>query len=498
MIRRSPLVLLAVALLIVTLVSNGASAQGRSSPNLDAVDGYVERQMAANSVPGLALAITRGDEVIYLKGYGTDGDGKPMTPQTQLYIASLSKGFTALAVMQLVEKGKVRLDEPVRTYLPHFATADRKLSDQITVRELLNQTSGLADSGFPAYTLPQPNNLEERIGSLRDARLVSQPGKEFHYTDLNYAILARIVEVASGKPFGEYLRDRIFAPLQMNHTTSVLTSEEAPQAAPDLAEGHVLAFGVPIARGEMDGFLGGSGGVISTASDMANYLVMQNNGGRFNGAELVGSKSVDLMHTPPQGIESSYAMGWTAPPDAKPRVIEHNGVLSTFHSDAALLPDENYGVVLLYDQSYALANYEGIKQGLIDLLVDKQPDAGGLGAAKIGMILAVLAFVTIALQVRSLLRLRGWRVRVEGRPFWRLAPGIAWKFVPAALLVGLQPLVASFSGRVFSYPQLFWAMPDVVGWIILAAGLGGTAGTVRILIVARRAASQRRSGADND
>ena len=219
---------------------------------------------------------------------------------------------------------------------------------------------------------------------------------------------------------------------------------------------------------------------------MANYLVVQNSGGRFGDAVLVSQESVSLMHTPPRGIDGSYAMGWTAPPDAKPRAIEHNGVLSAFHADAALLPDEGYGVVLLYGQSYALADYAGIKQGLLDLLVGNRPDGGGLGAGKVGLILAALALVTTALQVCGLLRVRKWAGRVGGRQFWRLAPGIAWKFVPAALLVGMQPLVTLFAGRVFSYPQLFWAMPDVVSWLILAAVLGGAAGTARVLIVARR------------
>jgi hypothetical protein len=275
----------------------------------------------------------------------------------------------------------------------------------------------------------------------------------------------------------------------MADTTSVLTTEEAPRAAPNLAQGHVLAFGVPIERGEMDGFLGGSSGVISTAGDMANYLIMQNNHGRFGSAELVSSESVDLMHAPPRGIESSYAMGWTAPDGTKPRVVEHNGVLSAFHADAALLPDEGYGVVLLYNQSYALADYEGIKQGLLELLEGERPDTGGLDAGTIGIILAALAFLSTTLQVRGLLRLRGWTVKTKGTPGWRLAPGIAWKFVPAALLVGLQPLVASFADRVFSYPQLFWAMPDVVAWLMLAAALGGAAGAARVFAVARRTRS---------
>ena len=134
---------------------------------------------------------------------------------------------------------------------------------------------------------------------------------------------------------------------------------------------------------------------------MANYLVIQNNGGRFEGEELVGPEAIALMHTPPRGTESSYTMGWTAPDGAKPRVVEHDGVLSAFHADAALLPDERYGVVLLYNQSYALADYEGTKQGLLDLLEGKRPDTGGPDAGTIGIILAALALLTTALQVRG-------------------------------------------------------------------------------------------------
>lgn len=126
---------------------------------------------------------------------------------------------------------------------PDFTTTERRLPGQITVRELLNQTSGLADAGFPAYTLPQPDSLGERVESLRHARLVSKPGTEFHYTDPNYAVLARVVEEASGKSFGEHLRDRVFSPLEMGHTTSVLSSGEAPRPRPTLnAKGRTFSM----------------------------------------------------------------------------------------------------------------------------------------------------------------------------------------------------------------------------------------------------------------
>ena len=318
---------------------------------------------------------------------------------------------------------------------------------------------------------------------------MSEPGEEFHYTDLNYVVLARIVEVTSGEPFTEYLRNHIFVPLAMKDTTNVITSAETSQVAPNLSQGHILAFGVPIPRQELDGYLGGSGGVISTAEDMANYLIMQNNGGRFHGKALASPESVMLMHTAPPGIDSSYAMGWIAPDlGAKPRPIEHSGVLSAFHADMALLPDDGYGIVLLYNYSYALANFNGIKQGLIDLLTGEQASSNGLSAGSLGLLLAVLAVLTAVLQLRGLLRLRQWTVKAKHATPWRLVLGLVWQFVPAVLLVGMQSLVALFAGRVFSYYQLFLSMPDLMLWLSLSAILGIATGMARIVIVARRLA----------
>ncbi|MEJ2708934.1 MAG: serine hydrolase [Anaerolineales bacterium] len=99
--------------------------------------------MRSNRIPGLALAIVKGDQIVYLKGYGrTDQSGRPVTPKTPFLIGSVTKPFTALAVMQLVEAGKVELDAPVQRYIPWFRVADPMASAQITVRMLINQTSG--------------------------------------------------------------------------------------------------------------------------------------------------------------------------------------------------------------------------------------------------------------------------------------------------------------------------------------------------------------------
>jgi len=105
--------------------------------DLSAIDHFAAEQLAAQRVPGLALVITHGDQVLYVKGYGAAGDGRPVTPQTQFLIASVTKSLTALAIMQLVEQDNIDLDEPIQTYLPELTLADADVAARITVRQLL-------------------------------------------------------------------------------------------------------------------------------------------------------------------------------------------------------------------------------------------------------------------------------------------------------------------------------------------------------------------------
>src|SRR5690606_3049452 len=138
---------------------------------------------------------------------------------------------------------------------------------------------------------------------------------------------------------------QVFAPLQMERTFSAMTSDEAMQRAKELAQGHMMAYGFPIAVREMSGFIAGNGSVISTAEDMAHFLIMQNNNGRFAVSELVSSSSLELMHSTPQTLDSNDAMGWVETRNTtqgEVRILEHNGVFSAFYAVIALSPETNH------------------------------------------------------------------------------------------------------------------------------------------------------------
>ena len=453
----------------------------------DRIDRFITTQMKTHHIPGLALAITHNNQVLHVKGYSTANNERPVTAQTQFLIASVSKSFTAIAVMQLVEAGKINLDSPVQTYLPEFTVTDPAIAAKITIRHLLNQVSGLSDVGFPELQVSQATTIRDRITSLSQARPVAFPGSQFHYFNPNYEVLARVVEVVSQQPFSAYLQTHIFTPLQMSGTLNATTSAEAFQGATNMAQGHLMAFGLPLAYPEMSGYLSGSTGIVSTAEDMANYLIFQTNSGQFKETKLLSESSVALMHTPPKTIGSSYAMGWFKGSDNGEPVIENGGILSTFSTYVGLLPKEKYGIALLYN-IYAwplMAALPQIKTGLIQLLKDGQPASGGFSVTLWGIAIALLMFIGVMLAIRSLLYLPQWRQTICRIPLWRVWLGIGGTFLPGVFLLVFPWLLALVWDRFFGYVLLFRSMLDLMLWLIVCAFLGVVNGIARLIFLAR-------------
>lgn len=481
------------ALIVTTLTLNGSANQLDLD---DRIDRFITTQMKTHRIPGLAVAITHNNQVLHVKGYSTANNDRPITAQTQFLIASLSKSFTAIAVMQLVEAGQINLDSPVQTYLPEFTLTDPAFAQRplggiaakITIRHLLNQVSGLSDLGFPELQLSQATTIGDRITSLSRASPVALPGAQFHYFNPNYEVLAQVVEVVSQQSFSAYLQTHIFTPLQMSRTLNATTSAEAFQGATNMAQGHLMGFGLPLAYPEMSGYLSGSSGIISTAEDMANYLIFQTNSGQFKETKLLSESSVALMHTPPKTIGSSYGMGWFKGSENGEPAIKHNGILSTFHTDIVLLPKEKYGIALLYNISasplIAMA-FPQIKTGLIQLLTDGKPAAGGFSITLWGIAIALLMFIGVMLAIRSLLYLPQWKQAIRRIPLWRVWLGIGCTFLPAFFLLVLPWIFALVSDRFFGYVLLFRSMLDLMLWLSVCAVLGVVNGIARLILLAR-------------
>lgn len=237
---RGMIACLLLGFLALAISPLSARAASRSSPpNFAAIDSYGGSQMLGVGIPGLALGIVHGDQVIHLRGFGVaDPSGRAVTPQTPFIIGSTSKSFTALAVMQLVEAGKLDLNTPVQHYIPWFRVADPLASAHITVRHLLNQTSGIPSAaGLAPLTGNSDATLEQRVRELSTVVLTKPVGTTYQYSSANYAVLGLLIQSVSGQSYEDYIQQHIFAPLTMRHSyTSSRRYHESGPGAPGFAK----------------------------------------------------------------------------------------------------------------------------------------------------------------------------------------------------------------------------------------------------------------------
>src|SRR3989454_5496926 len=322
------LLALAFTVLPVAAAPHGPQA---GAPDIASIDAYISAQMQANHIPGVALGLVHDDQIVHLRGFGSaDQGGRAVTPHTPFMLASVSKSFTALAIMQLVESGKVELDAPVQRYLPWFRVADPVASARITVRHLLYHTSGIPSSGYACRADQVTISLEQYVRSLATLSLDRPVGSRPDYCSTNYDVLGLIVQTVSGQPYGTYVQQHVFAPLQMHD--SFASEQEARRDG--LAQGHRWIFGVlspfdfyPVSQVP-------AGGLISSVQDMTHYLVAQMNGGRFGSTSVLSSAGIATMHAPAvprEGRPDSYGMGWVNGPLAGVPAIWHGGNIFHFH-----------------------------------------------------------------------------------------------------------------------------------------------------------------------
>ncbi|WP_392545269.1 serine hydrolase domain-containing protein [Oryzobacter telluris] len=437
------------------------------------IDRFLTTALRESAIPGVAVALTRGDQVLMVGGYGHDSTGAAVTESSLFRVASLSKSFTALAVMQLVDAGLVDLDDSVQQHLPEFQMADPR-SAQITVRQLLDQTSGITDAVVPELSRPQPSSPTDATTSLRSARLSSTPGTSWSYANPNYQVAARLVEALSGEEFGHYLRRHIFEPAQMAATTSTVTAD---QPVPGVAQGHLIAYGHAFPAPGFRSYATGDGGIVSSAADMARWLVVNAHDGRTaDGTAVVSSRGLRLLHTP-SAPRVGYALGWaTRGPTNAPTRIEHSGSLFTFTAQQALWPASGYGVVLLFNSgSPMMLEQTAIVHGVFDIIEGKSPPSSGASpAAKLDAVLAVLTLAALALGTLGVLRAGRWARRRRGSAIRGL------RMLPSVLVLAAGtafPLLAkAWVGRDVTWSAAAYQWPAMV--VFVFAVLLATAATV--------------------
>ncbi|WP_160710828.1 serine hydrolase domain-containing protein [Chitinophaga solisilvae] len=327
---------LLTALSAITITTSIYAQQGFDQQRLSQIDTLVSHHITAGHIPGAAALVLRNGEVVYSKAFGHADveSGKPMQLNSIFRIASQTKAITSLAVMMLWEDGKFLLDDPLSRYIPAFShprvkTAFRAVdssyttrpaSREITIRDLLRHTSGIAyaavfsdpemqaiyaKAGVVSGIGTMASDLKTKINILGKQPLQHDPGKAFTY-GLNTDILGYLVEIWSGQPLDVFMKERIFTPLEMHDTYFHLPKDKAPRlvALYEDVNGkmvkvtHPLYEGVdPLFPAKQGTYLSGGAGLSSTVNDYAKFLSVYLNNGYYKNKRIIGRKTVELMLT---------------------------------------------------------------------------------------------------------------------------------------------------------------------------------------------------------
>ena len=389
----------AAAVLLISLAAcnnNPKEKYYKSIP--DGFDAMCQRAIDEWKVPGMAVAVVKDGEVVFMKGYGNAvmGDSVtapvPVTPQTQFVIASTSKAFTAgLQANVMDEYPEIKWDAPVINYLPDFKMYDPWVTKNFQVREIMSH-----HSGFNSYALDDLPPWGYDRDDLYKIYSVLQPTYSFRtkyaYNNSMYTIAAKIIEKYTGKSWDDALIERIFTPLEMKNST---TGNISFYTAENLAQGYRMRKAedkdeiVVVPRTDKDdafawlSAVAPAGFVISTVEDMANWVKMHLNHGTYNGKEVISRKNHNMLWYPQTitGSDSTrltnYAQGWTVEFGEQGRYIRHTGLAYGYTALVGMVPDMDLGFVFLTNNGSSSDPQSALGRDLIELYKGNKSDYFG-------------------------------------------------------------------------------------------------------------------------
>jgi CubicO group peptidase (beta-lactamase class C family) len=354
--------------------------------NPKAVDAIVRAGLDSWKVPGAALAIVRGDEVVYMQGYGVcrAGSEEPVTPDTLFAIASCTKAFTACAAGALVDDGKLSWDDPVRKHLPWFHLSDPLADRDVTIRDLLCHRTGLAGHNILFFgTNLGREDVVRRVGETRPAHSFRST---FDYNNIMYTAAGLEIGAAAKSTWDDVVRTHLFEPLGMKSATC---SARAAASTPNHASPHerkkdgtvaVLPWHDVLDQG------GPAGSIHASVREMARWVRFQLGDGTFEGRRILKAATLRETHTPqmvvrfedhirpayPDSTQVAYGLGWFIHDHRGRFMHSHTGGLEGFRARIVLVPREKLGVVLLMNSgvgsSYSSMHYV-VTNSLLDVLL---------------------------------------------------------------------------------------------------------------------------------
>jgi CubicO group peptidase (beta-lactamase class C family) len=352
------------------------------------IERLVAGWLSDDRVPGAALAVVDGDDVTYADGFGARDleDNAPATPETLFGVGSCTKSFTAAAVVQLAEAGALSLEDPVDDYLPHLADAP---GDPVTLADLLTHTSGLPSDGSAGPLITRPlglGHVEVPLSSRGDFRRHVQDAADgrvtdretFFYYNSGYTMLGLVVEAVTGRPYAEYVADELLAPLGMDRSTfdRAAFEAEADRMTPYVEEeGSSREAAFPF-----DEFVHAPGGLVSSVTEMAEWVRLFLGEGTVDGETVVAPERVASMRAPVgtfgthvDGTEVGYGYGLMVEELLGDRLVGHGGSVAVSNAWFGYLEDAELGVAVACGAGPE-AHPTDVGQAVLALLQGEDPE----------------------------------------------------------------------------------------------------------------------------
>src|SRR4051812_14991924 len=346
-LRKNIFVLALAAAVPVTVSAQTTTADADLARKVDSISRFV---LAATGVPSATVAVVKHGRLIYANAYG-DAKLDPKvaaSPSMRYALGSISKQFTAAAVLLLQEEGKVSLDDPVSKFIPGLTQGDK-----VTVRQVLSHTSGYQDFWPQDYLMPPMKKAvtaQEIVNRWGKQALDFEPGSKWQYSNTNYTIAGMIVEKASGMPYYDFIRNRILVPLGM---TSALNFDVNPRVTD--ATGYIRYALGPLhpAPDAGAGWMWGAGELAMTASDLAKWDIAMINQSLLKPASYRALESDVHLNN---GAATGYGLGVDVSMSGGHFLVEHSGEVSGFTAENYVYPEDSAAIVVLTNQDAAPAS----------------------------------------------------------------------------------------------------------------------------------------------
>ena len=348
---------------------NGVRGDGHPA-NLEKLAAFVEEKIGTEGVPGLSIAVVKGNRVVWARGFGLAdlAASTAATPRTSYLWFSMTKIATATAVVRLAEEGRLDLDAPADEYYRAFKVVSQPTP--VSVRHLLGHSSGLANPIPIRWVYPASGPVPDRrafvgrvLGKHRRLRFI--PGGRARYSNLGYLVLGEVISEVSGMRYEDYVQEKILVPLGMSHSGfSYSPGGEAATGYHPLRPALTPIFRAALPRGvvgrRQDGFVAFNpfyvkgpayGGLVGGVEEAARLVLLHLNGGQIGGTRLLSAGSVaEMQRVTPGGGKRDFGLGWFRAADARQKrlsYVEHLGGGAGFWNVMRLYPEKSLGVVIM-------------------------------------------------------------------------------------------------------------------------------------------------------